>query len=42
VKTPYLANPGVQRISERGVIDRTVSKANTHVVRHAGRLLALE
>jgi carotenoid cleavage dioxygenase len=42
VETPYLANPGVQRISERGVIDRTISKANTHVVRHAGRILALE
>ena len=42
VKTPYLANPDVQRISERGEIDRTVSKANTHVIRHAGRILALE
>jgi carotenoid cleavage dioxygenase len=42
VQTPYLANPDVQRISERGVIDRTVSKANTHVIRHAGRILALE
>jgi carotenoid cleavage dioxygenase len=42
VKTPYLANPDVQRISERGEIDRTVSKANTHVLRHAGKILALE
>ena len=42
VRTPYLENPDVQRISERGEIDRTVSKANTHVIRHAGRILALE
>jgi carotenoid cleavage dioxygenase-like enzyme len=42
VRTPYLANPDVQRISERGEIDRTVSKASTHVLRHAGRILALE
>jgi carotenoid cleavage dioxygenase len=42
VRTPYLANPEVQRISERGEIDRTVSKANTHVLRHAGKILALE
>jgi carotenoid cleavage dioxygenase len=42
VKTPYLANPDVPRVSERGEIDRKVSKANTHVIRHAGRILALE
>jgi carotenoid cleavage dioxygenase len=42
VKTPYLANPDVKRISDRGEIDRKVSKANTHVLRHAGRILALE
>ena len=42
VKTPYLANPDVQRISALGEIDRTVSKANTHVLRHAGKILALE
>ena len=42
VKTPYLANPDVARISDRGEIDRTVSKANTHVLRHAGKILALE
>jgi carotenoid cleavage dioxygenase len=42
VKTPYLENPEVPRISERGEIDRTVSKANTHVLRHAGKILALE
>ena len=42
VKTPYIDNPDVQRISEAGVIDRTVSNANTHVLRHAGKILALE
>ena len=42
VKTPYLQNPDAQRISERGEIDRTLSKANTHVLRHAGKILALE
>jgi carotenoid cleavage dioxygenase-like enzyme len=42
VKTPYLADPDVQRISEVGAIDRTVSKANTHILEHAGKLLALE
>ena len=42
VKTPYLDDPGVKRISETGVVDRTVSKANTNVLRHAGRILALE
>lgn len=42
VKTPYLENPDVQRISNEGVIDRTVSKANTHVLKHGGKILALE
>jgi len=42
VKTPYLENQDVQRISNEGVIDRTVSKANTHVLKHGGKILALE
>ena len=42
VQTPYIGNPDVQRISDVGAIDRTVSKANTHVIRHAGKILALE
>jgi carotenoid cleavage dioxygenase-like enzyme len=42
VKTPYLENPDIARISDQGVIDRTVSKANTHILKHAGELLALE
>jgi carotenoid cleavage dioxygenase-like enzyme len=41
VQTPYLENPEIQRMSASGV-DRTVSKANTHVIGHAGRILALE
>ncbi len=42
VKTPMLEDPARQRISETGTIDYTVSAANTHVIRHGGRLLALE
>ncbi len=42
VKTPYLDDPDVERMSETGQVDRTVSKANTHILRHAGKMLALE
>jgi carotenoid cleavage dioxygenase len=42
VKTPYLENPEIARISDTGVIDRTISKANTHVLKHGGEILALE
>ena len=42
VKTPSLADPSTPRISELGVIDHANSKANTHIIRHAGRILALE
>ena len=42
VKTPYLENPDAKRISDAGVVNRTVSKANTHVLKHGGQLLALE
>ena len=42
VKTPQLENPDLQRISELGVVDRTASNANTHVVGHGGQILALE
>jgi carotenoid cleavage dioxygenase len=42
VKTPFLEDPDGQRISEEGVIDRTRSAANTHVLGHAGKILALE
>lgn len=42
VKTTFLADPDKPRISDTGVIDRTLSRANTHVLRHGGRILALE
>jgi carotenoid cleavage dioxygenase len=42
VRTPYLENPDIQRISPTGEFDRTASAANTHVVGHAGQILALE
>jgi carotenoid cleavage dioxygenase-like enzyme len=42
VKTPFLEEPDGQRISDTGEIDRTRSAANTHVVGHAGKVLALE
>jgi carotenoid cleavage dioxygenase len=42
VQTPYIQNPEAQRISETGQIDRTLSNANTHVLEHAGQILALE
>ncbi len=42
VKTPILADPDYQRISATGEIDRSASMANTHVVGHAGQILALE
>jgi carotenoid cleavage dioxygenase len=42
VKTPFLEDPDGQRVSDTGVIDRTRSAANTHVVGHAVKILALE
>ena len=42
VRTPALEDPRRPRVSNEGKFDRTVSTANTHVVRHAGRILALE
>ncbi len=47
VKTPMLANPGVDRTelalnTETFEFDLNVSAANTHVIEHAGRILALE
>lgn len=42
VKTPFLEDPDTPRISETGQIDRTRSTANTHVISHAGKILALE
>jgi carotenoid cleavage dioxygenase len=42
VRTPYLENPELSRISAEGQVDRLASAANTHVVAHHGRILALE
>ena len=42
VRTPFLENPEIARISADGKFDRTVSAANTHVLAHAGKILALE
>ncbi len=42
VRTPFFENPSMQRISPTGEMDRVASAANTSVVGHAGRILALE
>jgi carotenoid cleavage dioxygenase len=42
VRTRSLAEPSAPRVSPTGQIDRTLSKANTHVLGHAGRIWALE
>ena len=42
VRTPYFENPEIQRVSPDGKFDRVASAANTHVLAHAGKLLALE
>jgi carotenoid cleavage dioxygenase len=42
VRTPYLEDPTLPRINEDGSAERTVSAANTHIIRHAGRIMALE
>jgi carotenoid cleavage dioxygenase len=39
VRTKALA--GEQMISDKGVVDRSVGRANTHVVAHSGRIMAL-
>ncbi len=40
VRTPYFANPEANAME--ALTDPTMSAANTHVLRHAGRILALE
>ena len=47
VRTPLYEHPGEDRTAlafdpATGTVDQTVTTANTHVVTHAGRLLALE
>jgi len=42
VRTPLFEDPEMQRISPTGDVNREASAANTHLVAHAGRLMALE
>lgn len=42
VKTKYLENPELSRISPDGKIDFEMASANTSVISHAGQILALE
>lgn len=42
VRTPLFESPEAPRIAADGTIDRTASLANTHVICHAGRIMALE
>ena len=42
VQTPFIADPALDILDPSVVMDITASKANTHVVGHAGRILALE
>jgi carotenoid cleavage dioxygenase len=41
VRTKPFADPGVELIGSDGTVDRTVAVANTNVIGHAGRILAL-
>ncbi len=41
VRTRALDEPGARMIGDDGSVDRTIGVANTHVVGHAGRILAL-
>jgi carotenoid cleavage dioxygenase len=42
VRTPLFENPEMSRISPTGEIDHLASAANTHIIQHAGKILALE
>ena len=42
VQTPFIANPSLDIMDPAAMMDMTCSKANTHVVGHAGKILALE
>jgi carotenoid cleavage dioxygenase len=41
VKTRALDEPGARTIRSDGSVDRTVGVANTHIIEHAGKILAL-
>jgi carotenoid cleavage dioxygenase len=42
VRTPFIDNPALDILDPSVTLDMTCSKANTHVVTHAGQILALE
>ncbi|HEY5646231.1 MAG TPA: carotenoid oxygenase family protein [Pseudomonadales bacterium] len=42
VQTPFIRNPSVDILDPSVMMDMRASKANTHVIGHAGRILALE
>jgi carotenoid cleavage dioxygenase-like enzyme len=42
VQTPFITNPTVDILDPSVMMDMNSSKANTHVVGHAGKILALE
>jgi carotenoid cleavage dioxygenase len=42
VRTPFIANPSIDILDPSVITDLTASKANTHVIGHAGRIMALE
>ncbi len=42
VQTPFIADPTRSVIDQESLGDMTSSKANTHVIGHAGKILALE
>jgi carotenoid cleavage dioxygenase len=42
VRTPFITNPSLDILDPAVAVDMRASKANTHVVGHAGKILALE
>ena len=42
VRTPLYSNPDAPRVDPEGTVDRRCSLANTHVISHAGKIMALE
>ncbi|MBI1179900.1 MAG: dioxygenase [Alphaproteobacteria bacterium] len=42
VQTPFIRNPALNIFDPSVMMDMTASKANTHVIGHAGNILALE
>jgi len=42
VRTPFITNPSLDILDPAVAVDLKASKANTHVVGHAGKILALE